>query len=50
MREVEIDVKEIIVEGIVLLRVEHLKQSARGVAVVGHLRDFVYLVEDEDGV
>ena len=50
VREVEIDVKEIIVEGIVLLRVEHLKQSARGVAVVRHLGDFVNLVEDEDRV
>ena len=37
-------------EGVVLLGVKHFEQGARGVAVVGHLRDFVNLVEDEDGV
>ena len=37
-------------EGVVLFRVEHFQQGRRRVAVVGHLRHLVYLVEYEDRV
>ena len=47
--EVVVEVEVIVVEGIILLRVEHLEEGAGGVAlvVVGEL---IHLVEDEDGI
>jgi hypothetical protein len=47
--QVVVEVEVVIVEGAVLLRVEHLEQRRRGVAAeVG--RHLVDLVEEEDGV
>ena len=47
--EVVVEVEVIVVEGIILLRVEHLEEGAGGVAlvVVGEL---VHLIKDEDGI
>ena len=45
--EVEVHVKIVVVERVVLLRIEHLKQSRRRVTVHSVLRNLVYLVENE---
>ena len=37
-------------EGIVLLRVEHLEECRRGVTIVVSLRHLVYLVKDKYGI
>ena len=37
-------------EGIVLLRIEHLKQGRGRVSVVGVLRHLVDFIEDKDGI
>ena len=49
-REVVVHIEIVVVESVVLLRVEHLKQGRGGVAVDGVLRHLVYLVENEHGV
>ena len=50
LRQVVVHIEEIVVEGVVLLRVEHLEQGRRGVSVDGVLRHLVDLVEDKHGV
>ena len=46
LRQVEVDLEVVVVEGVVLLRVEHLEQRRRGVAAeVG--AELVDLVEQE---
>ena len=50
IREVVVDVEEIVVESRILFRVEHLEQGRHGVTVVSGLCHFVYLVEDKDRV
>ena len=47
VREVIVEVEVVVVEGIVLLRVEHLEQCRRRVSVDGCLRYLVDFVEDE---
>ena len=37
-------------ESVVLLWVEHFEQGRSRVAIVGHLRHLINLVEDKDGV
>ena len=49
LREVVVDVEVVIVEGVVLLRVEHLEQRRRRIAAEVH-RHLVDLVEQEDRV
>ena len=48
--EVEVHVQIVVVEGVVLFWVEHLKQSRRRVAVDGVLRHLVNLVKNEYGI
>ena len=50
LTQVVIHIQVIIVEGLVLLRVEHFEQGRHGVTVVSGLCHFVYLVEDKDRV
>ena len=46
-REIEINIEIVVVEGVILLGVEHFEQRRRGVAVQSVLRYLVYLVENE---
>ena len=50
LRQVVVHVQIVVVEGVVLLWVEHLQQCTGGVAVVRVLRHLVNLVKDEYGV
>ena len=50
LRQVVVHIEEVVVEGGVLLGVEHFEKSRRRVAVYGHSANLVNLVEDENGV
>ena len=50
MRQIVVNIEEVIVKSIVLLGVEDFEQSRRRVTVICHLAYLIYLVENEDGV
>ena len=49
LREVVVDIQVMVVEGVVLLRIEHLEQGRRGITSKIH-RHLVQLVEKKDGI
>ena len=50
LRQVVVHVEVVVVEGVVLFRVEYLEQGRSGIAIMCHLRHLVDFIENKHGI